>query len=269
VPVIGKVGSLAQGATPIVAAWDYNALAAKDTLAGNPPVEVIVPKTGVVAGVYVQAISAYAPHPNAAKLWMEYLYSDEGQLGWLKGYCHPIRFNDMVKAGKIPQELLDKLPPAEAYAKAACSRRSTSRTPTRPSSPPGLGLRRRRQRPVSMATLSAPAAHSTGAHFLSINNDPTGHTCHSQPAASAAHASRCRALARRAALRSVRPAVPDPADAEHRHRRVPRRGRASFTLRTSINLNDRSIPAPSGSRSISVASALLGCRDRLRHVRRR
>jgi putative spermidine/putrescine transport system substrate-binding protein len=66
----------------------------------------------VLAGVYVQAISAYAPHPNAAKLWMEYLYSDEGQLGWLKGYCHPIRFNDLVKNGKVPQELLDKLPPA-------------------------------------------------------------------------------------------------------------------------------------------------------------
>ncbi len=93
-------------------------LAGRDTLAGNPPVEVVVPATGVVAGVYVQAISAYAPHPNAAKLWMEYLYSDEGQLGWLKGYCHPIRFNDLAKNGKIPQELLDKLPPAAAYEKA-------------------------------------------------------------------------------------------------------------------------------------------------------
>lgn len=118
VPVIGKTGTLAQGATPIVVNWDYNALAARDTLNGNPPVEVVVPETGVVAGVYVQAISAFAPHPNAAKLWMEYLYSDEGQLGWLKGYCHPIRFNDLAAAGKIPQDLLDKLPPAAAYEKA-------------------------------------------------------------------------------------------------------------------------------------------------------
>jgi putative spermidine/putrescine transport system substrate-binding protein len=107
VPVIGKAGTLAQGTTPIVVMWDYNALAARDTLAGNPPVEVVVPATGVQAGVYVQAISAYAPHPNAAKLWMEYLYSDEGQLAWLKGYCHPARFNAMVKAGKVPQELID------------------------------------------------------------------------------------------------------------------------------------------------------------------
>jgi putative spermidine/putrescine transport system substrate-binding protein len=118
VPVIGKSGTLAQGATPIVVMWDYNALSAKDTLAGNPPVEVVVPASGVLAGVYVQGISAYAPHPNAAKLWMEYLYSDEGQLGWLKGYCHPARFNAMVKAGKVPQDLLDALPPAESYEKA-------------------------------------------------------------------------------------------------------------------------------------------------------
>ncbi|WP_194362053.1 ABC transporter substrate-binding protein [Rhizobium daejeonense] len=118
VPVIGKSGTLAQGSTPIVVAWDYNALSWKDTLAGNPPVEVVVPESGVLAGVYVQGISAYAPHPNAAKLWMEYLYSDEGQTAWLAGYCHPARFNAMSKAGKIPQALLDKLPPAASYEKA-------------------------------------------------------------------------------------------------------------------------------------------------------
>ncbi|MBY3120163.1 ABC transporter substrate-binding protein [Rhizobium laguerreae] len=118
VPVVGKAAPFAQGSTPIVIAWDYNALSWGEGLKGNPPFEVVVPKTGVVAGVYVQAISAFAPHPNAAKLWMEYLYSDEGQLGWLKGYCHPIRFNDLAKNNKIPKELLDKLPPAASYEKA-------------------------------------------------------------------------------------------------------------------------------------------------------
>ncbi len=118
VPVEAKSGTIAQGQTPIVAAWDYNLLAWRDSLKGNPPMEVVVPKSASLAGVYVQAISAYAPHPAAAKLWMEYLYSDEGQIGWLKGYCHPARFNAMSAAGKIPAELLAKLPPAEAYAKA-------------------------------------------------------------------------------------------------------------------------------------------------------
>jgi len=118
VPVIGKAASLAQGATPIIIRWDYNALADRDTLKGNPKVAVVVPATGVVAGVYVQAISAYAPHPNAAKLWMEYLYSDEGQLAWLRGYCHPIRFQNLVARGKVSADLMAKLPPAAGYARA-------------------------------------------------------------------------------------------------------------------------------------------------------
>ena len=118
VPIDGSAASLAQGSTPLMVRWDYLALGDRDTLKGNPDVKVIVPKTGIVAGVYVQAISAYAPHPNAAKLWMEHLYSDESQLTWLKGYCHPIRFQDLVQNGKVPQDLLDKLPPADAYQKA-------------------------------------------------------------------------------------------------------------------------------------------------------
>lgn len=118
VPVIAKQATLAKGETPIVIRWDYLALADKETLAGNPEIEVVVPKSGVIAGVYIQAISAYAPHPNAAKLWMEFLYSDEGQLIWLKGGCHPIRYNDLAARGVIPAEIAAKLPPAEAYANA-------------------------------------------------------------------------------------------------------------------------------------------------------
>ncbi|WFF40671.1 ABC transporter substrate-binding protein [Salinicola endophyticus] len=118
VPVNGTAQNIAQGTTPIYFDWDYNLLAMRDKLDGNPPIDVVVPSDAVVAGVYVQGISAYAPHPNAAKLWMEYLYSDEGQLGWLKGYCHPIRFNDMVERDVVPQALLDRLPPAENYRKA-------------------------------------------------------------------------------------------------------------------------------------------------------
>ena len=118
VPVTGNAAGLAQGTSPIVVLWDYNGLAARDKLKGNPKVEVVVPKSGVIAGVYVQAISAFAPHPAAAKLWLEHLYSDEGQIGWLKGYCHPIRFNDLVANKKVPADVLANLPAAENYAKA-------------------------------------------------------------------------------------------------------------------------------------------------------
>ena len=105
------------------------------------------PVRRVVAGVYIQAISAYAPHPNAAKLWMEYLYSDEGQLGWLAGYCHPIRFNDLADRGVIPQELLDEAAAGRAYAKAVFP--TTRRAECRQGSDHhAVGHRRRRQCPV-------------------------------------------------------------------------------------------------------------------------
>jgi putative spermidine/putrescine transport system substrate-binding protein len=110
VPVIAKQATVAKGETPIIMRWDYNALADKDALAGNPNIEVVYPASGTIAGIYIQAISAYAPHPNAAKLWMEFLYSDEGQNIWLKGYCHPIRFEDMKARNVIPADLAAKLP---------------------------------------------------------------------------------------------------------------------------------------------------------------
>jgi putative spermidine/putrescine transport system substrate-binding protein len=110
VPTIAKPGTIAQGETPITIRWNYNALSNKDALAGNPDIDVVVPTQGRFAGIYVQGISAYAPHPNAAKLWQEFLYSDEGQLIWMKGYCYPIRYENLKAEGKIPADLAAKLP---------------------------------------------------------------------------------------------------------------------------------------------------------------
>jgi putative spermidine/putrescine transport system substrate-binding protein len=110
VPLISNNGLVAKGETPVRLTWDYNGLAAIDSFSGNPKSTLVVPKSGRFAGVYVQAISAYAPHPNAAKLWMEFLYSDEGQLIWMKGYCHPIREADLRARGVVPADLAAKLP---------------------------------------------------------------------------------------------------------------------------------------------------------------
>ena len=110
VPLISNNGLVAKGETPVRITWDYNGLAAIDSFAGNPKAVLVIPKTGRFGGMYVQAISAYAPHPNAAKLWMEFLYSDEGQLLWLNAYCHPIREDDLRARNVIPADLLAKLP---------------------------------------------------------------------------------------------------------------------------------------------------------------
>lgn len=113
-PTIAKPATIAKGETPISLRWDYNALANRDSTGGNPEIAVVIPSSGTIAGGYVQAINAYAPRPHAARLWMEFLYSDEGQLIWLKGYATPARFDAMKKAGKIPAELEAKLPKTSA-----------------------------------------------------------------------------------------------------------------------------------------------------------
>jgi len=105
--------SLVSGELPITLRWDFNALANRDNNVGRARIEVIYPKSGTLAGVYVQAINAFAPRPHAARLWVEFLYSDAGQLLWLEGYSTPVRYQDMLKRGVIPQALLDRMPEAD------------------------------------------------------------------------------------------------------------------------------------------------------------
>ncbi len=117
VPVVAKVGTVAQGATPIVPFWDYLAFGYRDSFAGNPPVDIVYPSP-TIASMYVQAISAYAPHPNCAKVWMEILHSDEGQLAWMKGYAHGVQQADLESRGVIPSDLAAKLPASSAFSSA-------------------------------------------------------------------------------------------------------------------------------------------------------
>jgi putative spermidine/putrescine transport system substrate-binding protein len=108
IPVDPTPATIASGQTPVVIDWDY--LNAAQT-AKVPTWKVYVPDGAVVAGYYVQAVSKDAPHPAAARLWQEFLYSDEGQNLWLKGGARPVRFDDMKKAGTLDATAAAALPP--------------------------------------------------------------------------------------------------------------------------------------------------------------
>jgi len=95
--------------------WDYLGLGFRDSFAGNPDIKVVIPPSGSLAGYYVAIVSKYAKHPWAARLWNEYIMSDEGQLFYLKGYAHPARYLAMASAGKIPADLAAKLPSSDQY----------------------------------------------------------------------------------------------------------------------------------------------------------
>ena len=76
VPIVGGLASLEDGRTPILVRWDYLAATDRERSGGRTRIEIVRPKTGIVGGVYAQAISAFTPHPNAARLWMEYIYTE-------------------------------------------------------------------------------------------------------------------------------------------------------------------------------------------------
>lgn len=107
--------NIAKGEVAIAIMWDYLGLGFRDTFNGKPNLKVVIPSDASIAGPYVSIVNKTAPDPYAARLWIEYLFSDEGQLAYLKGYAHPVRYQKLVDAGKVPADLAAKLPAAEQY----------------------------------------------------------------------------------------------------------------------------------------------------------
>ena len=114
VPVQATTATVKNGTTPVVFDWDYlSAAHGKDV----PTWKVFVPSSAILGGYYAQAINKNAPHPAAARLWEEYLYSDEGQNLWLKGLARPVRQAAMEKSGKIDKTAAAALPPVNGTPK--------------------------------------------------------------------------------------------------------------------------------------------------------
>jgi putative spermidine/putrescine transport system substrate-binding protein len=107
VPVDPTPATIESGQTPVVIDWDYlNAAETKKI----PTWKVFVPNNALVGGYYFQAINQDGPHPAAARLWQEFLFSDQGQNLFLKGLARPVRADAMQKAGTVDKEALGALP---------------------------------------------------------------------------------------------------------------------------------------------------------------
>lgn len=101
----------------IVIDWDYSALQEKQDMRNIQKITVVIPQNRSVLGVRAQGMRIDAPHPYSAKLWLEYITSDEGQLLILNSYAHPIRYNPLIKRGIITPDKLLLFPPADHYAR--------------------------------------------------------------------------------------------------------------------------------------------------------
>lgn len=127
VPVKATAATISSGETPIVVDWDYlNAAKAKDLASAGVDWTVAVSSDATIGSYYAQAVSASAPHPAAARLWQEYLYSDEGQNGYLAGYARPARLPAMEDAGTVDPKLADHLPTVTVTAEFPTDAQSTA-----------------------------------------------------------------------------------------------------------------------------------------------
>lgn len=109
-PVAASAGTIETGETPIVINWDYLLAPIADDLESSAvDLRISIPDQ-TVSSYYAASINEDAPHPAVARLWFEFLFSDEGQNLLLDGYVKPVRLQNMVDAGTVDQAALDKLP---------------------------------------------------------------------------------------------------------------------------------------------------------------
>jgi putative spermidine/putrescine transport system substrate-binding protein len=102
-----------KGEAKIAILWDYNALPMRDDLATKSPavpITVVIPSDGTTQAPYCHIINKYSAHPNAAKLFREYILTDEAQVLQAQKYARPL-----VKGVQIPADLASKFPPESQY----------------------------------------------------------------------------------------------------------------------------------------------------------
>ncbi len=104
--------SVLAGETPIVLDWTYNfpGLIPSIEEAGFT-FSYAVPSDGVYSSYYAQGVVAGGPHPNAARLWIEHILSDEGALEYLEGGAIPARYETMAANGVITEDMMTNVPP--------------------------------------------------------------------------------------------------------------------------------------------------------------
>jgi len=111
VPVQATAATIKAGTTPVVINWDY---LNTGSVVGSASWKVFVPANAVIGGYYAQAINSQAPHPAAARLWEEFLYSqaaDAGQNLWLEGGARPVEEQAMNSNATINTTAQSALPP--------------------------------------------------------------------------------------------------------------------------------------------------------------
>jgi len=97
-----------KGEIPIWITYDFNAYKAK--YVGGADATIVIPQDGTITVPYLESMVKGCPHPNAAKLWLSFLLSDEGQAIFAEGFVRP-----SVEGIELPEEIASKFVPLEDY----------------------------------------------------------------------------------------------------------------------------------------------------------
>lgn len=96
-----------KGEIPIWIGYENDGLKAKYTDGLGDAVAVVIPKEASAAAPYAISLVKNAPHPNAGKLWLNFIMTELGQGIFAQGFVRPA-----VPGVKLPAAVADRLPPA-------------------------------------------------------------------------------------------------------------------------------------------------------------
>ncbi|WP_257160091.1 ABC transporter substrate-binding protein [Corynebacterium cystitidis] len=130
--VSGAAAGMTQGEAAIIFDWNYNWLGREEQLAADGVnFEYFVLEDGVFGNYYAQPVTINSPQPNAARLWVDWLTSDEGSEQYALGGAIPARFTQLAEEGKLSDEALASMPAPRSSNRLSCLTRSKEMLPTK------------------------------------------------------------------------------------------------------------------------------------------
>lgn len=93
-----------KGEIPIWIGYENDGLKAKYLDGMGDDIEVITPKEGSAAAPYAISLVKNGPNPNAAKLWLNFIMTDEGQARFAEGFVRP-----SVHGVELSEAVADKM----------------------------------------------------------------------------------------------------------------------------------------------------------------
>ncbi|MFD9724852.1 ABC transporter substrate-binding protein [Streptomyces sp. NPDC059072] len=115
-PVESTPATIENGTTPISIDWDFLNLGYADEFrdkGADVDWRTAIPFDGSFAQYYASGVNKDAPHPAAARLWEEYVFSPEGQNIRLRAYARPVLMDAMKEDGTLDKAAAENLPTVE------------------------------------------------------------------------------------------------------------------------------------------------------------